>query len=94
MAVFAASGLVHELVISIPARGGYGLPTLYFILQGTGVTAERSLIARRLGLRRGFAGWCFTLAVTAAPAFWLFHPPFIRNVAVPMLRAIGALPTP
>ena len=33
---------------------------------------------------------CFTIIITAAPAFWLFHPPFINNVILPMLHAIGA----
>src|SRR5205807_918310 len=34
-------------------------------------------------------GWLFTAACTAGPAFWLFHPPFVRNVTLPMLRAFG-----
>ncbi len=29
--------------------------------------------------------------VTAAPAFWLFHPPFVHRVILPMLHAIGAI---
>lgn len=27
---------------------------------------------------------------TAGPVFWLFHPPFVRNVILPMLDALGA----
>jgi hypothetical protein len=34
----------------------------------------------------------FTLVVTGAPAFWLFHPPFVRNVILPMLRALAHIP--
>jgi alginate O-acetyltransferase complex protein AlgI len=88
--VFGLSGLVHELVISLPARGGYGLPTAYFLIQGMGMLAERSPAGKRIGLGGGWRGWLFTLLITAGPAFWLFHPPFIKNIILPMLAAIGA----
>lgn len=89
LVVFLVSGLIHELVISIPARGGYGLPSGYFLLQGLGLTAERTRLGRTLGLGHGWRGWLFTAAVTAGPAFWLFPPPFIRNVILPMLAVIS-----
>lgn len=89
--VFVASGLIHDLVISLPARSGYGLPTGYFILQGLGVTLERSALGRKVGLQKGRAGWIFMLIVTATPAFWLFHPPFVLHVILPFMSAIHAL---
>jgi Membrane bound O-acyl transferase family len=89
--VFAASGLIHDLVISLPARGGYGLPTGYFILQGLGVTLERSALGRQIGLQKGLTAWIFMLIVTAGPAFWLFHPPFVLRVIMPFLRVIHAI---
>ena len=88
---FVVSGLIHELVISVPAGGGYGLPTGYFVLQGLGVATERTSIARRLGLGREWRGWLFTVLVVAGPAFWLFPPRFIQQVILPMLSAIGAV---
>jgi hypothetical protein len=90
-AVFLASGLIHDLVISLPARGGYGLPTAYFILQGLGVTAERSSLGQRLGLQDGVPARLFVFFVTATPAFWLFHPPFVLRVILPFMHAIHAL---
>jgi len=89
--VFVASGLVHDLVISFPAHGGYGLPTGYFALQGLGVSLERSALGRRIGLQNGLTAWIFMAVVTALPAFWLFHPPFVLRVIVPFMRAIHAL---
>jgi hypothetical protein len=89
--VFVASGLLHDLVISIPARGGYGLPTIYFVVQGAGVAIERSHAGRRIGLGRGVSGWIFMAVITATPVFWLFHRPFVNNVILPFLHAIGAL---
>jgi alginate O-acetyltransferase complex protein AlgI len=88
-AVFIVSGLIHDLVISLPAHGGYGLPTFYFALQGAAVLFERSRLGCAMGLHRGWRGRAFMLAVTAVPAFWLFHPYFINNIILPMQRAIG-----
>lgn len=88
--VFLISGALHELVISVPARGGYGLPTAYFVLQGLALLFERGKLGRKLGLGSGIKGWCFLAMVTGVPAFWLFHPIFIHHVILPMLHAICA----
>jgi alginate O-acetyltransferase complex protein AlgI len=85
--VFGLSGLIHELVISLPAHGGYGLPTLYFMIQGLGVVAERT---RGRAARAPMRAWFFTLLVTAGPVCLFFYPPFIHNVILPMFTAIGA----
>jgi predicted DCC family thiol-disulfide oxidoreductase YuxK len=91
LAAFLISGLIHELVISFPARGGYGWPTAYFLVQGWAVLFERSALGRRLGLGHGRRGWLFMLACTAGPTVWLFHRPFVQNIILPMLQAIGAI---
>ncbi|HTG28551.1 MAG TPA: MBOAT family protein [Methylomirabilota bacterium] len=88
--VFVVSGLIHDLVISLPARGGYGLPTFYFALQGIGVALERSSVGSQLGLRRGYRGWLFMASFAAAPVYFLFHPPFVLRVIIPFIKAIHA----
>jgi alginate O-acetyltransferase complex protein AlgI len=89
--VFVISGLIHDLVISLPAHGGYGLPTLYFLLQGAGVTVERSQFGKRSGLGQGVRGWCFMVVFLVVPVFGLFHPWFVLRVILPFMRAIHAL---
>jgi Membrane bound O-acyl transferase family len=89
--VFVVSGMIHDLVISLPARGGYGLPTLYFVLQGTGMTIEHSRFGKRIGLGQGVRGWGFMIVFLAAPVFWLFHPWFVLRVILPFMQAIHAL---
>ena len=89
LVVFGLSGLIHELVISLPARGGYGLPTLYFLAQGVAIIVERSRPGIALGLGGGVRGWLFAVLVVAGPVYWLFHPLFVCNVILPMLTAIG-----
>ena len=88
---FIASGLVHDLVISLPAGGGYGAPTLFFGLQGAALLTERSA-GRRLGLGRGFRGWLFAAVTLLATVPLMFHSPFIREVMIPMLQAWRAIP--
>jgi hypothetical protein len=56
-----------------------------------GVSAERTRAGRRLGLGNGWRGWLFTVLFTAGPAYWLFPPPFVRNVILPTLAAVGAI---
>jgi hypothetical protein len=90
--VFGVSGLIHDLVISLPARGGYGLPTIYFLLQGTGTTIEHSRFGKRLGLGQGLRGWAFIMAFLAAPVFLLFHQWFVMRVILP-LQLPSTIPT-
>ncbi len=92
MAVFLFSGVVHDAVISLPAGGGYGGPTLFFLAQGAGLFAERSTLGRKLRLGRDWRGRAFAMFVLLAPLVLLFHPPFVENVIVPMMRDLGALP--
>jgi hypothetical protein len=88
---FAVSGLIHDLVISMPAGGGYGGPTTFFVLQGLAVFAERGTVGRRIGLGRGRLGWLFVATTLLLPAYFLFHPPFVYQVVMPFLKTLGAL---
>jgi alginate O-acetyltransferase complex protein AlgI len=76
MAAFAFSALVHDLLISVPAGGGYGLPSLYFLLQGALVLVER---------RWRIESRVWTIFWLVAPVPLLFHPAFIRAILSPIL---------
>jgi D-alanyl-lipoteichoic acid acyltransferase DltB (MBOAT superfamily) len=86
---FLASGLIHELVVSLPARGGWGGPTAFFLLQALALSIERSRSGQAL-LAGQLAGHLFTLSVLALPAVILMHPPFVVRVMLPFFAAIGA----
>lgn len=60
---FLFSGAIHDLVISVPARGGYGGPTVFFAIQGAAMVIERTN-AFRFTIRSVGA---FLLALVAVP---------------------------
>jgi D-alanyl-lipoteichoic acid acyltransferase DltB (MBOAT superfamily) len=88
MAVFVASGLLHELAISLPARGGYGLPMTYFIIQGAGILLWRKLLPPKSRPTR-VVGWVLTMLWTVLPIGLLFHTAFLQRIILPMLDCLG-----
>lgn len=72
MAIFLASGVLHELAITLPVRAGFGLPTLYFAIHGV-----LTLLESKLG--RPF-GKIPTLLLVALPLGLLFPPAFQSEV--------------
>jgi alginate O-acetyltransferase complex protein AlgI len=69
LASFAWSGVLHEVALSLPVRAGFGLPTLYFVVQGLFVLWQ--------GERRSRAA---TLAAIVLPLPLVFHPWFLAGV--------------
>jgi alginate O-acetyltransferase complex protein AlgI len=88
---FVFSGLVHDLAISLPAHGGYGGPSLFFIISGVAIFLERAPLGRRLGLGVGWRGWLFTLAILLGPVYLLVQAVFVEGVMVPFMQAMGAI---
>jgi alginate O-acetyltransferase complex protein AlgI len=83
---FLASGLLHELAISLPVRAGFGLPTLYFLLHGSLVLWEKHRDrVRRPSHHVPWLGRLWTLAWLALPLPILFHPWFLRGVVWPLI---------
>jgi len=83
---FLFSGLLHELAISLPARAGYGLPTLYFAWHGGLVLIERSLERSNCPVDRlGWLAHIWTLGWLALPFQIVFHPYFLNAVVWPLI---------
>lgn len=85
---FLVSGLVHDVVISLPVGAGLGGPTCFFLLQAAGILIERSRMGRRFGLGHGLSGRLCTALFLLAPLPLLFHEPFACNVIVPFVDAM------
>jgi Membrane bound O-acyl transferase family len=91
MLTFFASGLWHEAVISFPARGGYGLPTLYFLIQGASVCLQRRYLRATTAPFSTWVGRVTTALVVALPLPLLFPHTFAVNVLIPFLRVLRVL---
>jgi alginate O-acetyltransferase complex protein AlgI len=82
---FLASGLLHELAISVPVRAGYGLPLLYFALHGGLVFVERALERSKRPINEPhWLGRVWALSWLALPLPILFHPWFLDGVVWPL----------
>ena len=73
-ALFALSGLFHEVAISFPAGGGWGLPGAYFLLQAALIEIEE---------RFRITSRTWTWICVLAPAPWLFHEQFRGALVTP-----------
>lgn len=80
LAVFVFSGLLHEVAISLPVMRGFGLPTLYFVLNGAAMHLERKWF-REGGVAARV--WAFVWIVLPLPL--LFHPWFLQGIVVPIV---------
>ncbi|MEM7245949.1 MAG: MBOAT family protein [Acidobacteriota bacterium] len=84
---FLLSGLAHELVITVPAGGGWGGPTAYFFVQGTGLLLQRCRFGRRW--LAGEPGRLFAIAVVVLPLPWLIPVAYLEECILPLLGFLG-----
>jgi alginate O-acetyltransferase complex protein AlgI len=89
LAVFVFSGLIHELMISFPARGGYGGPFLYFLINAVAVLIENLSGWRRWAQRLPMLSRAWALTVVIGPLPFLFHSSFQAEVVIPFLKVLG-----
>jgi len=85
--VFVLSGLLHEVALSVPARGGYGLPFAYFALHGLLVLWIEPRL--RVAKRRPALARTWVAAWVLLPVVLLFHPPFVATCIQPLLGHHG-----
>ncbi len=86
VAAFLASGVLHELAISVPVKTGYGGPMLYFMLQGLLVLIERRLEKSSMPVS-SWGAWShvWVLIWLALPAPILFHHAFLEGTIWPLI---------
>jgi hypothetical protein len=80
--VFLISGLLHDVCISYSAGAGWGLPTLYFLLQGIAVMVEKRAVGKAPTFVRRLWTWLWLLA----PLPLLFTEPFRNAFVQPLFQ--------
>ena len=76
--VFLVSGVFHELVITVPVKSGYGMPTLYFLIHGIAVMIEKDT----------WPHWVkkfIALLLVVVPLPLLFPEKFTHEIIMPCL---------
>ncbi|MES2265675.1 MAG: MBOAT family protein [Bacteroidota bacterium] len=85
MIAFIFSGLLHELALSVPVNSGYGLPILYFLIQGIVVVVEKVLVIKRITfLQNKIIARIWVFFWLVAPMPLLFHEQFLKQVVWPL----------
>jgi len=85
-AVFLVSGIFHELVITVPVKGGYGMPTLYFLIHGIAVVTEKDT----------WPDWVkklMALFLVVIPLPLLFPEKFTQEIIMPCLTFTAGVMT-
>jgi len=92
--IFIFSGLLHEVGISYPAKGGWGGPFFYFVLQGflTWVEPTIPFLKSRESLKKL---WIWASLLIPLP--FLFPSPFLNSFIIPYFefghKALRAMST-
>ncbi|POY38957.1 hypothetical protein C3K47_00185 [Solitalea longa] len=81
---FLFSGFLHELAITVPAGAGFGLPTIYFLLQAIAIIIEGEI--KRLSIfKNQFIAKLWVFSWLILPIQLLFPPEFIRVIIWPII---------
>ncbi|RVU00669.1 hypothetical protein EOD41_11765 [Mucilaginibacter limnophilus] len=84
LAAFVFSGLLHELALSLPVNYGFGLPLLYFVLQGIAVLIEKAIYPASALLQNKVTARLWTFIWVVVPMPLLFHTQFVKQVVWPL----------
>jgi alginate O-acetyltransferase complex protein AlgI len=87
---FLLSGLLHEVAITLPVNAGFGMPTVYFIIQGFAVLAEKKMERQSVSfLKNRVIAKMWVLFWLITPIGFLFPSQFIKQIVWPLTNLIN-----